>query len=463
MSRMEERLRRDLTAIAERATPSSDAWATIQQRIADQDPIQETEIIMLTENTLPTRRWPLAAAAAIVVLAIGAIALVVRDDDVEAPAEPTSSTAPVTTPTTSPAPETTVASEDAAPAGVLPVPFGGRALEPARYSIDTLGVPIEFEIPDSAGSWEVGLNNPLAFSVQTDQGFWGMQRIGSFLDADQAQEPNVPGLGNIPPDDFDGWIEANGIIVDASRETSIDGRTATFRQVRVPPGAGAGLCPEDAQPCIRVNSVSADAIDANPNDGSRISGDDANAYWMVELGEFEPVGVWAYAFDGDIDAWLDEITPIIESITLGEPGPAVEGGTARLPERITVDATMTVNQQGERTLDAPWPVERSGRLSGDVTGTYTGAGTASPNGAEVTLDWTADVTVDGFGSGTLMLRSHWSWSGDGAATSTDHVLGGTGDLAGVTGFGTGVQTSDRGPGNEYTADIQLMLARPTSN
>ena len=86
MSRFEETLQRDLRQIADRATPSSDAWNSILTRIADQDPIQETEIIMLTENTTTTRRWPLiAAAAAVVALAITGIALVNRDDGTETP------------------------------------------------------------------------------------------------------------------------------------------------------------------------------------------------------------------------------------------------------------------------------------------------------------------------------------------------------------------------------------------
>ena len=46
MSRFEETHQRDLRQIADRATPSSDAWNSILTRIADQDPIQETEIII---------------------------------------------------------------------------------------------------------------------------------------------------------------------------------------------------------------------------------------------------------------------------------------------------------------------------------------------------------------------------------------------------------------------------------
>jgi hypothetical protein len=95
MSRFEDTLHRDLTVIADRATPSPDAWATIQQRIADQDPIQETEIIMLTDNTTPTRRWPLLlAAAAATVLVVGAIVMIGTGGDDEVPANPVDTIAP---------------------------------------------------------------------------------------------------------------------------------------------------------------------------------------------------------------------------------------------------------------------------------------------------------------------------------------------------------------------------------
>jgi len=668
MSRFEETLQRDLRQIADRATPSSDAWNSILTRIADQDPIQETEIIMLTENTTTTRRWPLiAAAAAVVALAITGIALVNRDDGTETPSvkPPPAPTVATTAPIVSSqaqqlpdvgalvtpgrytttaagvdvtftlgdgltAPWTVVANEppggtqlwsddtareflaigrvgswydadeardeqkrglgsiapndidgwieanaiivtdsadievggrptqyrqirldttpgatadwcppgeepclwaasgsadttdvdatavpfsrdrlhsiwlvdmgDFEPLVILAIPnltdeqtwfdntiqpiidsiefgepapvieggtarlstFGalaeavtlpaaGDALPAGRYAVEQLGVPVTFQVPaDASAPFEVDLNLPQAVSIKNQNGFLGFERIGSFYDAEQAVDPNVQGLGSIPPDDIDAWIEANGIIVEASVDETISGRSAKFRQVRLPDGVVS----------LNLNSLSADLIDEFPEPGSALSGIYPNAYWFVELDDYEPLGIWAYAFGPDLQSWLDEIAPIVDSIVLGEPAPTVEGGTARLPLRVT--ANMTVTQTGTRDINNPWPVERTGSLDGDITGTYTATGMSSPNGAEVTLDWTMDATIEGLGTGTLTLTSDWVWPGDTYTNSVDRVVSGTGDFEGVTGTGTSIQTSDYGFGNPYTATIELTLVRPTN-
>jgi ketosteroid isomerase-like protein len=86
MSRVEDRLRRDLRLIADRAAPSPTAWDAIRSRIDSQEPAEETEIIMLTEDPPTTRRrWlvlGLAAAAAVVAIVVG-FAIVKSDDEAE--------------------------------------------------------------------------------------------------------------------------------------------------------------------------------------------------------------------------------------------------------------------------------------------------------------------------------------------------------------------------------------------
>ena len=471
MTRVDDDFEHDFGVIAERVTPSPDAWASIQQRIADREPTTETEIIMLTDNTFTTRRWPLvAAAAAVVALAIGAIALVNRDDGVELPAD-------VPTPTVAPAPDDQTTDQTAdgqltgepiATASALELPPPGGAIEPGRYASDALGVPIELDL-DAAqtAAWALITEEPgrlWIISQGSDQELLAMGRLGSWYDATEARTADITGLGSIPPDDIDGYIAQNDIIVVDSEEVEVGGRPAAFRQFRLDttPGATGDFC-DGSEPCLWASTGSPDVVGGTANP-LEVGFDRVQTIWLVDMGEFEPVYIFAVAHlgeDGD-QQWIDDIVqPIIDSIQFGEPAPTVEGGTARIPARVALTAEMTVSQTGTPDAAAPWPVERTGSLSGDVVGTYEATGVSSPNGAEVTLDWTMDVTIDGFGTGTLTLRSEWFWSGDGAATAVDHVIAGTGDLAGVTGFGTTTQTSDFGAGVEYTADIELMLAPPT--
>jgi hypothetical protein len=681
MSRLEHDLERDLRQIADRATPSPDAWASIQQRVADQDPIKETEIIMLMENTTTRRRWPLAAAAAAVLaLVVAGIAFANRDGGEESPAD-----VPTPTVVVDPQPEPDAIDAELA---ASPVPPEGAQIPPGRYSTDAFGVPATFEVPDvTSEPWTVFVDNReaivLGYGANT---FVAIKRIGSFYDADEARDPSITGLGSIPPDDIDRWIEANGMSLDEQSDVTVADRDTKYRRFTLPADAGGAACPGGSPPCLHIASSSADQQDFNPFP-TTLQTALPTSVWIVELGEFEPLGISAYTADVDHQAWLDDLAPLIQSIELGEPAPAVEGGTARLstfgdaalalpaagqqveagryasdavgvpiefdlgdgqtapwtvvtdepggiqlisdetgrefvaigragswydavearaedtsglgsipgddidgwieangvivvdasdvevggrdakyrlvrldttpgataefcppeevpclwagsgsadliddnpapipfgrdrvqalwlvdmgefepvvvfaaanldddgpwftdvvqpivdsitfgepapvvpggtarvPERVTVSATMTVNQTGERDPENPWPLERTGELTGDITGTYTASGISSPNSSEITLDWTMDVTIDGLGSGTLTLRSYWFWSGDGYTTTADHVVGGTGDFAGWTGFGTGVQTTDFGFGNEFHADIELQLAPPAN-
>ncbi len=99
MNRLEHQIERNLRQIADRATPSPDAWNSILTRIADQDPDTETEIIMLTEATpRSTRRWLLlASAAAAVVAIIGAAVIAFALNDTSSDDDQTPSPAAATT------------------------------------------------------------------------------------------------------------------------------------------------------------------------------------------------------------------------------------------------------------------------------------------------------------------------------------------------------------------------------
>ena len=112
MSRVNDRIKGGMSRIADRATPSPDAWESVVDRISRQPEHEEMEVIMLQKNPLPTRRLGLwAASAAAVVAAIAFVGIVLVDDD----SDQTTVTAPPTTesPTTA-VPATTVPEVDPA-------------------------------------------------------------------------------------------------------------------------------------------------------------------------------------------------------------------------------------------------------------------------------------------------------------------------------------------------------------
>jgi hypothetical protein len=84
MSRFSDQVGTDLHEIADRATPSSDAWESIRTRIEAAGDKPEMEIIMLTpDSQKETRRLPVlvGAAVTVVILAIAAVVVFGGDED----------------------------------------------------------------------------------------------------------------------------------------------------------------------------------------------------------------------------------------------------------------------------------------------------------------------------------------------------------------------------------------------
>lgn len=85
MSKFTERVEQDLSQIADRATPSSTAWESIQHRIAEQTTQPTMEVIMLNPDQKKpnniSRTWLAVAAALILVLGIGSVFAVLNQDD----------------------------------------------------------------------------------------------------------------------------------------------------------------------------------------------------------------------------------------------------------------------------------------------------------------------------------------------------------------------------------------------
>lgn len=427
MSRFEETLQRDLRRIADRATPSPDAWDRIQRRVADQDPPQETEIIMLVDTIHPPmRRWPLAAAAAAAVLALllGATALLTRDADKQTPAVDTD----------------TVDDERGAITplfGDLPGP-GARLA--GGYAVDSLGVPMSFVVPESTSKpWILRVDDGIAVTMGTDDGFLAMSRVGSFYGAAEARDLEMTGLGSLGADDIDGWIAANDVIVSERSEVTIGGRTAVYRQVTASAGSGDGSerCPPDLPPpCLGISTASADLQATYDGPSALLWGTVPHSLWLVELEAFEPLLIWAHSDTVGATEWLATVAPLIESIEIGEPAAATANGTARLPIRVSAAAGLrAVNADGPPNADASVPVSTTGTLNGDATGDVTGAGvrfTVPPDDLAGNGSYSFAGSIDGIGSGTLEWSEEWT-SIDGVHRSSATITGGTGDFAGATG------------------------------
>lgn len=105
MTRFTDRVARDLSQIADQASPSSPtAWESIRQRVADQADASTMEVIMLTPNDNdPTNRsrivWLVAASVVVIALVGGLVAVANRDTAENLPADQPVSSTPSDDPT----------------------------------------------------------------------------------------------------------------------------------------------------------------------------------------------------------------------------------------------------------------------------------------------------------------------------------------------------------------------------
>lgn len=85
MTRMQQRVERDLRDIADHATPSTDAWESIRARIDDAGESPDTEVIMLSPDkpeSSRARTWAwIGVAAAVVIAVVIGIAFVLDGDE----------------------------------------------------------------------------------------------------------------------------------------------------------------------------------------------------------------------------------------------------------------------------------------------------------------------------------------------------------------------------------------------
>lgn len=138
MTKFTERIEHDLSQIADRATPSSTAWESIQQRIAEQDSEPTMEVIMLNpdQKKPPTvsRTWMAVAAALVIIVGIGSLFAVLNQDD--GGDTDTVDTPDVTVPLDL---ESSQPAVDAPPATIdptLPLPMSGEVVADCVFSED---------------------------------------------------------------------------------------------------------------------------------------------------------------------------------------------------------------------------------------------------------------------------------------------------------------------------------------
>lgn len=294
------------------------------------------EAVVLDTNSLAPRaaraRVALAGVAAAVLLAllVGIIALVSRDDDPPAPAGPGPTATDQLDPIEAPATD---------------LGFTGARLDPGRYSTHVLGTELTMTLD---GEWDLveARASMVALRRRSDASEAGdrwifMARLGGWNSAEEAVDPSFRTTGSIDPADVDGWIDDNGIVVLERRSVQVDGIEALAIDVSVDPTIdGAPLdfprdpfngyndsCTAGTAPCIWYRSIPAESERAaGPRPDPVMHAGQARRLWLVPLGDEAPMLLEAVADDGDRQ-WLDDVeTTSIGSVELGAVVPAVAVG-----------------------------------------------------------------------------------------------------------------------------------------
>lgn len=254
MSRLEHQIERNLRQIADRATPSPNAWNSILTRIANQDPDTETEIIVLTE-TAPrsTRRWlPYASAAAAVILLVGAAVLVIAFNDQSADDDQ------------SPSPVATVAPTTVPPTTVPPTTVPPRTAT-GSFSAMTDVPAVTFIVPDG---WQSGSAAVYKAGPDRDANHLGIGSVGvSFTQvtniyADPCQWVLVdPPVGPTVDDLISAWASVPGFNATAAVDVTVDGYVGKQIEFTVPHYEADvcqqnkfGLWQDDGPPATRTES-----------------------------------------------------------------------------------------------------------------------------------------------------------------------------------------------------------------
>lgn len=331
MSQLTKKLRDDLSNAAATIHPSEGGWDDLVARLESIDRSQQEAITVLEPQPIRRTRTQLvlAAAAALVVIVGAAFALRALGSDRD-PTDPARTTTTSVAETTVPEPE---------PSSIGPF----EILEGGPVTID-LGTELAFELPppQTGSGWRVtqvinGAAELVVGSPPERSEFLVLSRLGSWTDADESTRGDFQsltprdgavlmpdGLGSIAANSIDRWIEANEFELLESTSLTIDGRMAERRTVVVTPSAGSGIC-VNTEPygCRWYATQPASLAGPGTDPIDWLYAGRTVRFYLIDMGEFEPLLVRAESGQDDELRWLDEmLDPLVESMTLGEPGPA---------------------------------------------------------------------------------------------------------------------------------------------
>lgn len=208
--------------------------------------------------------------------------------------------------------------------------FAGSDVEPGRYQTDLLGVTAAFDVPISGRLY---ISNPdrvlLADSFRNDSPFpvttrtLSFARIAAWNTPEESSDDRFFGPGSIDADDLDAWIDANAVVVDARSTTTVDSRPTTVVDVRLEDSETnqTYFCPDPTGSCIWAASPPSRLDDNSRLDEILVSTGQINRFWLVRIGEYEPLLIHAAAAEGD-EAWLDLVErTTVSTLRLGADVP----------------------------------------------------------------------------------------------------------------------------------------------
>jgi len=202
-----------------------------------------------------------------------------------------------------------------------------------RYASVFLGVEVEFTLPRDlllathrAGAIVMidGFENGL-YSPDTGLAV-GLQRWAGWSTRDEAAL--VEPAASIDPEDIDGWIAANDIVVSGDTTREIAGRSARVLDVSVDPLSEVqapvgfeGGCFPGWEPCFHMGATASD------DESTRVRGDWVSAkritrIYLVPIEGSEPLLITVGGPPGS--PWFDEIeSTFIESLVIGPDRPPI--------------------------------------------------------------------------------------------------------------------------------------------